>query len=119
MNLFAKMDPELKKEWVAALRSGTYPQTKHALAKGGGYCCLGVLCVVAGRTVYEVSDDVNDYKKPEKYHLDYDEAVDFNYHFAMAALNREDVYATDELIKLNDVLGFNFRQIAAWVEENL
>lgn len=46
-----KISPELKKEWVAALRSGKYAQTRGRLKiKSGelgreetGYCCLGVL----------------------------------------------------------------------------
>lgn len=42
------MDAELKKTWVAALRSGKYLQTRRQLrSPNGGYCCLGVLCRVA------------------------------------------------------------------------
>lgn len=44
------MDADLKAKWVAALRSGEYQQTTGALRKEGGYCCLGVLCDVAGAT---------------------------------------------------------------------
>lgn len=32
--------------WVAALKSGTYPQAKKALKNEDGYCCLGVLCEI-------------------------------------------------------------------------
>lgn len=43
-----KMDPERKAQWVAALRSGNFPQGKEQLLTGtveqGSYCCLGVLC---------------------------------------------------------------------------
>lgn len=42
-----KMDPEVKAEWVAALRSGEYQQATGKLTDGGGYCCLGVLCELA------------------------------------------------------------------------
>jgi hypothetical protein len=39
------MNPEIKAQWVADLRSGEYEQAKSYLAsKGDGYCCLGVLC---------------------------------------------------------------------------
>lgn len=38
------MDPEIKAKWIAALRSGRYPQTRAALRTDVGYCCLGVLC---------------------------------------------------------------------------
>lgn len=39
---------ELRKKWVAVLRSGQYKQTMGALKTDKGYCCLGVLCEVAG-----------------------------------------------------------------------
>jgi hypothetical protein len=42
-----KMNANVKKLWVDALRSGTYEQGKGALCKGGQYCCLGVLCELA------------------------------------------------------------------------
>ena len=38
------MDRELKDRWVAALRSGKYPQGTHSLKSCDRYCCLGVLC---------------------------------------------------------------------------
>lgn len=39
-----KMNPEVKAQWVAALRSGQYRQAKESLRKNGNHCCLGVLC---------------------------------------------------------------------------
>ncbi len=38
-----KMNPEIKKQWVTALRSGDYKQGKTALCTSEGHCCLGVL----------------------------------------------------------------------------
>ncbi len=40
------MDPEIKARWVAALRSGEYPQGRHGLRgkDESRFCCLGVLC---------------------------------------------------------------------------
>lgn len=38
------MKPEVKEKWLAALRSGEYPQSVGALRSDAGYCCLGVLC---------------------------------------------------------------------------
>ena len=41
------LDPELKKNWLAALRSGDYVKGNHRLctidSDGDRYCCLGVL----------------------------------------------------------------------------
>ena len=44
------MNPEVKKKWLEALRSGKYKQGRWALRNGDNeYCCLGVLCEVARR----------------------------------------------------------------------
>jgi hypothetical protein len=40
------LNPEVKKDWLTALRSGEYQQTKGTLKRGDSYCCLGVLCEV-------------------------------------------------------------------------
>ncbi len=37
------MNPEVKKNWLAALRSGEYQQGKDYLHRDGSFCCLGVL----------------------------------------------------------------------------
>jgi hypothetical protein len=37
-------------ELVAALRSGNYIQGKNRLYDNGAYCCLGVACLVAGKS---------------------------------------------------------------------
>jgi hypothetical protein len=39
---------ELRDKWAEALKSGKFKQTKGALQRDDGYCCLGVLCVIAG-----------------------------------------------------------------------
>jgi hypothetical protein len=38
------MNPEVKQEWIAALRSGEYKQGSEFLRRGDEFCCLGVLC---------------------------------------------------------------------------
>lgn len=39
------MNPEVKRKWVEALRSGKYKQGKERLCdKDNNFCCLGVLC---------------------------------------------------------------------------
>lgn len=45
-----KMNPEIKAEWVADLRSGEYKQGRgHLRNADGTFCCLGVLCDGARR----------------------------------------------------------------------
>lgn len=41
------MDPEVKKEWIAALRKGDKPQGRGWLERYGLFCCLGILCGIA------------------------------------------------------------------------
>jgi hypothetical protein len=39
------MHPEIKQQWIDALRSGKYTQGRGALrSQGNRFCCLGVLC---------------------------------------------------------------------------
>jgi hypothetical protein len=39
-----KMNPEVKQEWLKALRSGEYTQGRNVLKSNNTFCCLGVLC---------------------------------------------------------------------------
>ena len=53
------MNPERKAEWLAALRSGTYPQDVGQLRTDQGFCCLGVACdlhVKAGLSSWAADD---------------------------------------------------------------
>lgn len=55
------MDAQLKAKWVRALRSGEYKQTTGVLRRTDtpgldGYCCLGVLCDLAGVTWVQDED---------------------------------------------------------------
>jgi hypothetical protein len=44
-------------KWVEALRSGKYPQGRHALCREGKFCCLGVKCELEGLAKKIVSED--------------------------------------------------------------
>jgi hypothetical protein len=46
---------ELQEKWLKALESGEYRQTTGVLHDGIGYCCLGLLCKMAGAT-FELSE---------------------------------------------------------------
>lgn len=52
------MNPEIKAQWVNALRSGEYEQGKYQLHYQDGaineYCCLGVLCDLAVKAGVDV-----------------------------------------------------------------
>ena len=38
-----KMNPDIKAQWLVALRSGAYTQVQATLHTTDGFCCLGVL----------------------------------------------------------------------------
>jgi hypothetical protein len=38
------MKTQIKQQWLSALRSGQYTQTRWNLQTEQGFCCLGVLC---------------------------------------------------------------------------
>lgn len=110
------MNPKYKASWVAALRSGQFEQGKSALQVGNKYCCLGVLCRIAGvpRTLPGEESD-NLYPPglvlfggmstlPPKY-----TEAEFDLPF----------HEMDQLTILNDKDGLTFNQIADYIEANL
>lgn len=88
------MDAYLKAKWVAALRSGDYKQGKNQLCDGAAYCCLGVLCEVAG-IVYDAT---------QKYILDYGTLLTGSEQRLLATMNDN---------------GCPFTEIADYIEEAL
>ena len=51
-----KMNPEVKKLWVEALRSGRYQQGTGYLKHGNSFCCLGVLCDISKQGRWDSAD---------------------------------------------------------------
>lgn len=92
------MNQELKTKWVEALRSGRYLQGTSNLCRHGKYCCLGVLCEVAGR-----DDDWRDWNiKP------FLGDGSYGIHEKQA----------EELADMNDS-GKTFPEIADWIEKEI
>ena len=88
------MTPELKAQWIAALRSGEYTQGyNHLRTENGYYCCLGVLCMVL--------------KRPELLTASYE-----HLRKASGLVQSE----TDGCVELNDVAQRSFNQIADYIE---
>ena len=87
------MDAHLKAKWVEALRSGEYKQARLMLEDDGRFCCLGVLCKVAG---LDTGDSGPTYRRLDKITGGY-----------------------GQLVTLNDDQMKSFKQIARWIEVNL
>lgn len=103
------MTPDLKAKWTTALRSGQYKQGQGDLYNRTlhTFCCLGVLCKVAGVDPYE--GGVNDGG-------------------ILSTKGKRDVglddYQHDTLYNMNDGTGdaereYTFPEIADWIDKNV
>lgn len=115
------MDPAIKAEWVAALRSGRYQQGMGSLERRGAYCCLGVLCelgVKRGEVEY----------REDSFRGLYDDGGEFPSVKFAKRVGLPSVYGTFwmpvgggeckefDLSELNDTGQFSFDQIADLIE---
>lgn len=115
------MKTEVKEKWVAALRSGQYPQARGVLnrTEPPGFCCLGVLCELAaaegvvskstGSVRASYGEDSKAYLLP--YEVQEWAGVDES---PVVVDNGYTVYLTEE----NDG-GQSFKQIADLIEKGL
>lgn len=105
------MNPEWKKKWLEALRSGKYVQGQNVLRSDGNrYCCLGVLCDLQGEGAWDA-------KNPGR-----PAGLNTNYTYLTGPLclafglsDKEQCTLSD----LNDVAEAPFSEIANWIEANL
>lgn len=110
------MNPELKEKWVAALRSGIYEQGRGYLSRENKFCCLGVLCDVAGLEYTTSGDDIRAYESGGKLKarsLPLDFSKEQGFLTASGELPNNGV----NLSEMNDT-GFTFREIADVIERS-
>lgn len=105
--------PELKKQWVDALRSGKYKQTKGTLHNldDGGFCCIGVACVVWGISSaeymgVELQKDSFENEGPLECYTAWQKRSGLK-------------NVQSKLTKMNDSGNYTFNEIADWIEEKL
>lgn len=53
------MTPELRERWAQALEGGAYQQGQERLRRRERFCCLGVLCDIAGGGKWKETVDGN------------------------------------------------------------
>lgn len=119
------MNPELKTEWVAALRSGNYEQGFGWLTKPTGvqrrHCCLGVLAEVGCRRGEVVATQLGTHENNPLFynvvHGDVGSSMVFG--DGMRKWAGLDGPQCADLMKMNDDEDDSFEQIAQWIEENL
>ena len=126
------MTPELKSKWLAALRSGKYQQGHETLHPTfDRFCCLGVLCDVAGyewRPVYDESGT-----EIQRYNCaageDYIEYVNELNDLGLPAdiqkicynMNDGTLHGEKEILERigGEERVYSFAEIADWLEKNL
>lgn len=119
------LNPEFKAKWVAALESGEYSQTRSKLHNNSGYCCLGVACVVAGAEFKTVGGNWRIAIRNGEVISDEDVALSSEFLYEIGLTHGEQA----SLYHMNDGSGIkgdddyipphSFKEIAAWIKENL
>ena len=114
----SEMKPEVKEQWLEALRSGDYEQGRHYLAHtDGGHCCLGVLAKACGDSEAWVGAFYRGNR--QVLNMDPDTGLD---EFGLSDITRS------KLMDMNDGVtgpeGFrqapkSFDEIADWIEANI
>lgn len=103
------MKSDIKKQWVAELRSGDYKQGRTQLANTdtNTFCCLGVLCELSGLP-YNPNHELPDFTVRAWAGLD---------EIALPLVKYQGVMR--EITYINDCLGLTFIQIADLIEAQL
>lgn len=124
MSEFKKLDPEIKANWVKALRGGDYIQVQQVLYAGEidnkyEMCCLGVLEHVCGRSVNDFDPADGDDQLPS-YLDDPKSPVDILRQVIPSDWDHGRRSTVEGyLAHLNDSKGFTFEEIADFIDKNL
>lgn len=111
------MTPELKSNWVAALRSGKYTQGQTYLrSKTDKYCCLGVLADLCGEKWDTISPNTYGFYEVLPEYSRYTAITVFSFQYAKRVGLPQGVLST--LISMNDQ-GVPFDRIATYIERTL
>lgn len=103
------MNQELKQKWLEALQSGKYEQCQEFLnIDNKQFCCLGVLCEVAGLKSYQSTKSDIYYYEEYEFNCISDQPKDF-----------PSVETQKYLADMNDKDEATFAEIADWIEANL
>jgi hypothetical protein len=112
------MNPEIKQQWLKALRSGEYEQDTSSLRTTCGFCCLGVLTDLYLKE--HNKEWIEDKMFPFYYYRDESKILPLDVMCWAGLLESNPFLATrHSLAHYNDNLGYNFEQIADLIEEQL
>ena len=119
----------VKQQWIAALRSDEYTQTKGTLKADDGHCCLGVLCDLYAKAHpkarWYIDEDnkhifVEDSDHPRVISQEMPPEIVLQWATGLRYVQAWVVDVDDaeqSLDVLNDTFGYSFDQIADLIEE--
>ncbi len=123
------MNEQVKQDWIKALRSGEYKQTKTNLRKDDCYCAYGVLCDLYGKEKNinwgkdKLSPTPSVYSFMDMWGCPPDEVFDWaglsDKGLGLNAATRALAKKKDQVVHLNDKHGASFSEIADYIEKNL
>jgi hypothetical protein len=125
-----RMNPQVKAQWLTALRSGEYEQAKGALhrltassdedgeERVAGWCCYGVLCDVAAKNGVQVIRKSDSDREFEYFDGDMSWLPTKVYDWA-GLDDRDPVVDGKSLAYRNDFRGMSLAEIADLIEEHL
>lgn len=124
------MNPDIKKLWVDALRSGEYTQTTKRLKTEEGFCCLGVLCNIFQQSHTDVqwkqeASNISFLSKEADLPDEVSEWAEFGHddriHLSPPITNPYITYKGQKisLTCANDSIKLSFKEIADIIEEQL
>lgn len=118
-----KMNQDIKKKWVAALRSGEYKQGRNSLKNHEGeYCCLGVLCDLAVREGLKVEEKFHPSNRQYSFDGDFGFLPLSVRQWAQLSESSPTLTSGEDKEKLdclNDLYRLTFNEIADLIEEQL
>lgn len=118
MSRYVKMNPHVKRKWVAALRSGEYRQgRKQLFTDDNRRCCMGVLVEEMAPEFCKDGPDEFGVKKVMTSSVSY--YVNDTIPDDLSTTWGLDPDAVDVLINKNDSSRWSFKRIATWIEKNL
>jgi len=114
------VNKDVKRQWVAALRSGEYEQGQGALEWHNRFCCLGVLCDLAVKAGVAVRKNLEleagiSFADPDH---PADNSTGNPPQVVMKWAGLDELGGGD-LIHMNDVQKLSFKEIANRIEEEL
>ena len=124
-------DQQLKRAWIANLRSGKFTQGHKRLVGEDGHCCLGVLCETMGFKPFlaghidRMPPESLGYEIPAEFHDGRMNAGKTTRYLSAKLTKKLLIFLgispadQEHLIDMNDLHRSKFPDIAKWIEENL